>query len=133
MAIAYHTDGDPDFWRNLNITVQFETFSVTYIDRLKKTCRYLPSEYFNVLTAHDCFVINKFCFWGSAMPINKDGTNNIRWFIGEFRGEDTISVRINRHGAIYVVSDDGTSKTVANSFTEFMEDCVFGKRYLEFN
>lgn len=134
-AIACHTD-ELDFWKQLNILVWFDEVDRTYVDRLKKTCRYLPQEYFEIFERYSSFTINRFGFYGGDILQRKridEASCDTWWRIGIYNDADEVC--ISKSGAVWIIYTDRDEepKQISNSFTEFMDECVFGDRYLEFN
>lgn len=144
LAIGWHTDDDRAFWQGVCIEISFGSPEKIIFNKMKEI-EYLPEEYFRVVEKYDSFLVGKFGLRPTRVvhekffyKDNADYVWSIGWLGDFFSDEKNFyfqkEIYISNNGSIIMRNlYDESLEFIASSFFEFMNDCIFGERYLEFN
>ena len=130
----------------LSVEVFFETPIENDIIELLTIYRFLPDNYIEFLQNYNGGLIGRFMMFGAdgVVPIVAIKAAESVNSIGKKLFEKNCPIAaLSNKNIIYLASDrtiwefyknnNFSVGKIANSFEEFMNDCVFGERYLEFN
>lgn len=130
----------------VDIIPEKNTWKPNELDSILKTYPWVPKEYINFIKKYDNIGIAWVVFYGSEngniIPLGKE----IEYWRNEGMPEDYFPFGKGPGGEVYVFNKEGHviefadddydfehPKFIASSLQEFVEDCLMGKRYADFN